>query len=577
MHPYVLILLIASLVSAVHAGWVVAQDAPRRASLFAALMIGCGAFWAFCQVAWNLSDSAEGALFFVRLSALGWLPIPPLAVRLILSLTQEPLPRVRSSLPLLYGGTALAIALDCFTPWLHPEVSPTSWGWTYRTGPGYPLVLAFVTLTAGGAIALGVQVLRGELSPAERGQLRPILLALCVPIVLGIGSDGLLPTLGIAVPQLGSIATALVGFASAWAFRRFGYSVLGPTGFANEILTALPVGVALLRPDGHIRSANEGLATLVGRPVDSLIDRHASEILASSDAGDPSRFEDGPYELCKASGERLPVGVSTRALSDRQGLLIGVVMVVRDQRELASLRTRLAISGRLAAVGELAAGMAHEINNPLTYVRANLRLLQEHWRELRTDLDPVAARERVEMLAEGTELIEESLEGVDRATAIVREVKGFSHAGGGEREAADLNALLDSALRVASAQLGNAIAIERAYAELPPLRCDAQELKQVFLNLLLNAGQAIEDSGRIRITTRTEGKALVACFEDDGCGMEPAVLERIFDPFFTTKSVGEGTGLGLSISYEIVRRHSGEIRVESVPGRGTRFEVCLPA
>jgi signal transduction histidine kinase len=262
--------------------------------------------------------------------------------------------------------------------------------------------------------------------------------------------------------------------------------------------------------------------------------------------------------------------VSTAILRDRQGFPIGLVLVARDLREIASLRSRLVTSGRLAAVGQLAAGIAHEINNPIAFVRANLGTL-------RGLLPGLAKGDGACPLHEAEELLDESLDGVDRVVAIVRDVKSFSHAGGGPRESVDLNALLDAVLRVAAPQLRYAGRIERRYGTVPAVLGDPQELKQVFLNLVLNASQAVSGTQAIRIVTESAAGRVVACVEDDGCGIAPEVIAHIFDPFFTTKRVGEGTGLGLAIAYQIVRKHGGELSVESRMGAGTAFRVELPA
>src|SRR5262249_29572911 len=158
--------------------------------------------------------------------------------------------------------------------------------------------------------------------------------------------------------------------------------------------------------------------------------------------------------------------------------------------------------GRLAAVGELAAGIAHEINNPIAFVRANLGLLRAHWSALGAALSKAGAAPDLEpMGAEGEELPAETLEGLDRAAAIVPDVKGFSHAGRAERELADLNRMLDGVLRVAAPQLRHRAEVERCYGDLPLVSCAPQELKQVLLNLVLNAAQAVQDKGRIRVST----------------------------------------------------------------------------
>ena len=271
------------------------------------------------------------------------------------------------------------------------------------------------------------------------------------------------------------------------------------------------------------------------------------------------------------------MSISSAAVHDRQGDAIGLVVVARDLREVVSLRNRLLLSGRLAAVGELAAGIAHEINNPLAYLRANLNLLRQHWETLGSKLEKtLSSEESSELIVEGAEMIDESLEGVERAAAIVRDVRGLAHAGSKQWETADLNGLIDGVLRMAAPQLRDHVGLEKCYGARPQVLCAPQELQQVFLNLVLNAGQAIGRSGTIRIITDREPSGVVVRVEDDGCGIPADAISRIFDPFFTTKPVGKGTGLGLGIAYEIVRRHGGEITVTSEPGRGSCFCVRLP-
>jgi len=253
--------------------------------------------------------------------------------------------------------------------------------------------------------------------------------------------------------------------------------------------------------------------------------------------------------------------------------------VIHDQREVKSLRNRLLLSGRLAAVGELAAGVAHEINNPLAYVRSNLSLLAHHWGQFRLSTEDPHVRtseaQIPDLLDEGDDLLAESIEGVDRASAIVQDIKGFAHAGTENRETVDLNPLLQSVLRIAAPQLDPGVRLDTNLTPLPLIQCAPQQLKQVFLNLILNSSQAIRDEGFILVESELAGDWIVIRVLDNGVGIAEDVIDRVFDPFFTTKPVGEGTGLGLSISYEIVRRHGGEIVAASSPA-GSCFEVRLP-
>jgi two-component system NtrC family sensor kinase len=336
----------------------------------------------------------------------------------------------------------------------------------------------------------------------------------------------------------------------------------------------------MLRLDGRVRSGNPAMARLLGCEQRELAGLDIAKMIHGLRAPLTGDLVEVECELHALSGDVISVSLSSTVLRDRQGAPIGYVLVAWDLRELQALRGRLVVSGRLAAVGELAAGIAHEINNPLAYVRANLSLLRQHWETLGSQLEKSGDREQTEssgdLLAEGAEMIDESLEGVDRASAIVRDVKGLAHAGRGQRTMADLNELLDGVLRVAAPQLRGTAEVEKQYDSLPLIACAPQELQQVFLNLVLNARQAIDGHGTIIIRTKAQRNAIVVWVEDDGNGISPDLLDRIFDPFFTTKSIGEGTGLGLGIAHEIVRKHGGEISVESTSEQGTSFCVRLP-
>ena len=273
-------------------------------------------------------------------------------------------------------------------------------------------------------------------------------------------------------------------------------------------------------------------------------------------------------------------GTDASALDPRLvGVLADVGRQVGRVAERIRLHDRLRQSQKLESVGQLAAGIAHEINNPMAYVRANLGILREEWAALadfgQKDSWPEDAQAR---FADCEELIEESLEGVDRTVAIVRDVREFSHANESGAERVDPNDLLEGALRVATPQQPPAVVVDRDYGTLPAIDCRPGQLSQVFLNLIVNAYQAMGTGGTLRLSTEALGNSVLIAVEDDGPGLAPEAADRLFDPFFTTKPTGEGTGLGLFVSYEIVRSHDGEIGV--VPprhgARGTRFEVVLP-
>jgi two-component system NtrC family sensor kinase len=243
------------------------------------------------------------------------------------------------------------------------------------------------------------------------------------------------------------------------------------------------------------------------------------------------------------------------------------------------MRDRVLTAGRLGAMGELAAGIVHEISGPIAYMRTNLGVLRRTWDEVLKQLSEVAGDgELADVLAEGDELIDESVEGAERIARLVASVRGFTHVGLGERELADVNVLLASAVGLAEPKLRQRqVRVHTDLGDVPPLDCAPQELKQLFLNLLVNAANAVRSGDEIRVRSRGQEGRIVIDVEDDGCGMSPEVLREIFDPVQHLGRSEGGFAIGLPACHEIVRKHGGEISVTSGEGRGTAFRITLQA
>jgi signal transduction histidine kinase len=356
---------------------------------------------------------------------------------------------------------------------------------------------------------------------------------------------------------------------------RFRGTGLSPRQFASEILATLPDGVALVRLDGRIRAVNAKLAQLARRAPNDLLGRPLAELV--SEPAEATAGAERESELISASGARVPVSLSDAWLHDSSGDAIGRVLVVRDLEELVSLRSRLLTSARLAAVGQLAAGIAHEINNPIAYVRSNVGLLERHWKDLAAVFETrTAAPATTAALTRSRELLAAAAEGIDRIASIVRDVGGFSWKGGAENEPTDPVELLETALRVAGPQLRRKATVERSFVKLPLVPCRPQELMQVFLNLVLAGVHTIEEQGQLRLSAGIEGAFVWVEIAVDGAGLAPEELERIFDPFSPSHGGLAQAGLGLVISRQIVERQGGRIQIESQPWRGMRFRVYLP-
>ena len=242
-------------------------------------------------------------------------------------------------------------------------------------------------------------------------------------------------------------------------------------------------------------------------------------------------------------------------------------------RELQAAESQLVHSEKMAALGRLVAGVAHEINNPVSFIANSVAPLKRRLAKAST----APPSEVAAMLREAEDLVGIMASGAERAAAIVRDLRSFSRLDEATRKAVDLHQGLEVSLRLLEHRWRGRVAVHRDYGDLPPVECDPGQINQVFLNVLANACDAITATGNVWVTTRAEGEHVRVVIRDDGPGIPEELRARIFDPFFTTKDVGAGTGLGLSISHGIVTAHGGRIEVASTPGEGATFTIVLPA
>lgn len=332
-------------------------------------------------------------------------------------------------------------------------------------------------------------------------------------------------------------------------------------------------------------------------PDDIANANQMAEILARAVAGHESKiFEKEIGDLnvrLMEVNEALEARVTERtsALEQRNAELIELNNQFRD------MQNQLLQSEKMASIGQLAAGVAHEINNPIGYVYSNLSSLEKYIRglfdmlgryeEMESLLSP-AEREKLtafknecelEYLREDLpQLMQESKEGITRVKKIVMDLREFSRSDNGEMALHDLNAGLKSTFNLVNKELERQATVICEFGDLPPVECSLARLNQVFLNMLVNAGHALEgrQGGEIRVRTGCEDGEAWISISDNGCGIRPEHLKKIFDAFFTTKPIGKGTGLGLSLSYSIMQAHHGRIDVESEVGLGTTFTLRLP-
>ena len=294
-----------------------------------------------------------------------------------------------------------------------------------------------------------------------------------------------------------------------------------------------------------------------------------------------------------------------RVLTESQQLALAAlsrqVMTQLERRQqiskLQDAQTQLLQSEKMASIGQLAAGIAHEINNPVGFVSSNMSTLSNYSKTLfelidqsrtlytgesispqvRAQLRSLEEDAELEYLQQDLfELIKESTDGLNRVRDIVLALKDFSHVGSTDWQFSDLQAGIDNTLKIVASEFRNKAEVVRNYRPLPLVECLPSQVNQVFMNLLVNASQSISNTGVITISTAADDESVTISISDTGAGITPDNLKHIFEPFFTTKPVGLGTGLGLSVSYNIIKKHGGQISVQSTVGVGTTFTVTLP-
>lgn len=383
----------------------------------------------------------------------------------------------------------------------------------------------------------------------------------------------------------------------------------------RQIVDSNPDAFVSILVDGTVMEWNRSAESMFGLPRDHALGSNVLDTIVPPQHRDACgelmqqfrrKPEGFPHQrrlqtaVINYEGRTIPVEVCLTAVESENVWLINAF--IRDVSKRLELETQLVQSEKMASLGQLAAGVAHEINNPIAYVLSNLGTLQEYVEVFQSvirgyqataeaavagDREEVGRsvervrdyqnRERYdEILADIGELFDDSGEGLLRVKDIVQNLKSFVRLDEAEVKEADLNESLQTTLKVVANELRYKCDVKLKLGEIPRLRCYAGQLNQVFMNLLMNAAQAIGDHGEVTISTWSAENDICVSVNDTGKGIPPENLSKLFTPFFTTKPVGAGTGLGLSISYGIVQKHGGRIEVASEVGRGTTFTVILP-
>ncbi len=584
MMAFALFKAACAVVSVALAAGLLARDHGLKANRLIAAFLFCNAYWALLEFFLYRTTDVEVATRYFRFMAIGWVPLGTLCAHASLTLSTMERRSLRRLLPLCYAGLAIVLPVSIGTDWVIREARRISIGWYPEFGPGMIAAYLLMSTPLVAVLASWRTVLRAGEGGGQHLLARIVFFGISSALVCGTVTAVALPILGIEAFGFTTALLAGVGLAVTWTLRRFGHALISAEAFAREILDTLEDGVILVDDAGRIRDANRAFLRWVGepearvlaQPVDAWLPELSGDAVCGS-PGEGSRLGSVGTRL----GETVPVVVSRPVPCDGGGRHVGHAYVLRDRREIVSLQRQLVVSARLAAVGDLSAAISASISEPAARLQDEFTGLALDW-DSGGDLALLAGVDEVcaEAIDEGRELVDECVEGADRIFSIVREVAGFSS----ESERDDfaphaLDQIVRRSVRIAQVQAPAGVEIEVRVDPDVKILCHYAEIERVATNLLVNALHALggEDGGRhvVVAVAAQDGRALLHV-EDDGCGIDPEVLDRIFDPFFTTKPVGKGTGLGLAISYHIVKAHGGEIRVSSEPGRGTSVAVELP-
>jgi PAS domain S-box-containing protein len=528
------------------------------------------AFWAFTELGYRQADSVDTARVWLEAGHLGYF-VAPLTLHFVLVFTGESrLFQGGVTYFFLYLPAIVFAVLGLTTVMLGGTLVKEYWGWTSLI-PEDSLLHSI-----GFAWAYGLGILSAYLclvhflrlsSEKQRQQMKFVFIGVLVVLATGIVTDWMLPLLGMPVPELTTAAFTVTCACAGYAMWKYELFAITPTAAADGIISTMPDALLLVDPDGRIAMANRATSRMLGYSENELVGQSIENILADEkaeatlavagpDVGTLTGRVGGETDFKTKAGTRVPVYLSASVMRDRDNSLQGTIYIGRDVTELKlaeeekrTMERQLQMAGRLAAVGELSAGVAHELNNPLAAIQAFAQFLVS-----RVDLDS------------------------DTSTG---NLLSFAQRSKPERSLLSLNEVVENSMglytnRMEASNIDVSVELD---PDLPLIPADADQMHQVCVNIIKNAEEAMAESRErraFRVTTRRAGDFVRIVFADDGPGIPEADLRNIFDPFFTTKAVGKGTGLGLSICYGIVENHGGRLHATSKPGRGSVFVVEVP-
>jgi signal transduction histidine kinase len=577
MHPSSLIPLAALLVSAAFAAVSLAWDSERRATRSMGAIFGCTGAWALIELLAAGETDPSRALVWLRWMHLPLLLIGPSVLWVMREISPRPPPQLMRTVRL---GALVAVALGCFAAG-HPKglegVVSTPFGWMPVYGAFSVWLIPLGTLLPFyGAVSARLNAAGEVRSDRDRAQA----MGLAVSISIGIAAltEYLLPLAGVPSPRLGALATALC---SAVLWLRALYLSddlsLTPQGISRAVLARLHDGVLLVDPEGRILSTNQRFLEMVDEPHGAIISSRVADWLDVEASRLRAGLEDSPCFLRRREGAVLAVSLSASVAHNGSGDRVGTVLVVRDRREIEALRARLVESGRLAAVGELAAGIAHEVNNPIAFIRSDLNLLSERLEEIERQAARVPDAElELAVLARSRRRIATARDGIDRVATVVGDVRDFAHAGGATQGGSDPEAVIEAAMRLARMERGDEVTMRIAEVAGVGRIENGQELKQILLGLLRAAADRLSKGGAIELRLRIDEHSLLIALHMGPLGEGCDELLQTLSRSGTLEAGYDTCGFGIAAMGELLEGIGGRLEASGEEDRTARVELVVP-
>ncbi len=585
-----LVPLIAVLVSAAFAAVAIAWRSDRCAAGPMTALFSCTGGWGFLELMAAMESDPSRAMFWLRWVSLPALLLGPITVALLAAMLPSLKPRLRQTIRWGYAFAMTGGIVAGMLPHSIESVVRTAWGgWMPDYGEFMTLLIPFGFVLPLGSAWLAIRSAPSgkpsvDSDSEHRTRRRETLSARGLSVVVAISltaaflTEFVFPILAIPAPRLGAVCIASAA-ALMWLGVLYASDDLSVTsnGLARAMLAKLQDAVVLIQLDGTIVSANPRFEEMTGHPWEILggacladwVDLSAETLCAG--------FEDREVTLRAAQNTDCPLSMSSTLTRDPGGGVTGAVIVFRDLSEIESLRRSLLSSGRLAAIGELAAGIAHEVNNPVAFVRSDLNLLARRLHEISGYVDGAAKLDSTEAIfSRGVQRIKHAREATDYVAQVVGDVRGFAHLGGRGQGGSEPVSLLEVAIRLAALQRGNEVELVMRRAECNERIQYGQELKQILLSLLRTLIDSAESGARVEVSMGASAEALQVEISADPVAGAPDALVSRFEAASAAAESTEESEVELAIAVGLVAELGGAIRVAAADAGRVEVQFELP-